>query len=139
MTLTLEASAEVALATGTHAALLVLRASSKDPLAVVLQVCVDADTVEWVFARDLLVLGLHAPTGEGAVRVRTVRSRGDNSRLVEVLLRGREGCARVSVAHQDVTRFLALSDDVVRGAQSGRLLSLDLERELRDLLRDGDL
>jgi hypothetical protein len=139
VTLSLDTAAEVALATGTVAASVRLSASSADPLAVTVRIRTAADAVDWVFARDLLTLGLHEPVGDGAVRVRTVQRRGAPGACVEVLLRGREGSARLDLAHRDVGRFLELSEAVVRGEQSGRLLSLSLERELRDLLRDGDL
>lgn len=139
VTLVLEAPAEVALATGTVPARVRLSATSSDPLAVTVHISTAVDAVDWVFARDLLVLGMHGPTGDGAVRVRPVQHRGERGVHVEVLLRGCEGSARLDLNHRDVTRFLELSEEVVRGEQSGRLLSLSLERELRDLLRDGDL
>jgi hypothetical protein len=115
----------------------VLSASSTDPLAVALQIRVEGNVVKWVFGRDLLVLGLHTPTGEGAVRVMTAKRR-DSMPLVDVLVRGSEGTARLTLYRSDVVRFLELSDPVVRGEQTRQLLNLDLERELRDLLRDNE-
>lgn len=135
--LSLQAPAEVALATGTRPARVVLSASSADPLAVTVQIRVEGNVVKWVFGRDLLVLGLHTPTGEGTVRVMTAKRRASTP-LVDVLLRGREGTARLTLCRSDVVRFLELSDPVVRGEQTRQLLNLDLERELRDLLRDNE-
>jgi hypothetical protein len=115
----------------------ILSASSTDPLAVTAQIRVEGNVVKWVFGRDLLVLGLHTPTGEGAVRVTTAKRR-TSMPLVDVFLQGGEGTARLTLYRSDVVRFLELSDPVVRGEHNRQLSNLDLERELRDLLRDNE-
>ena len=135
--LSLQAPAEVTLATGTMQARVLLSASSTDPLAVTAQIRVEGSVVKWVFGRDLLVLGLHTPTGEGVVRV-TAAKRRASVPLVDVFLQGSEGTARLTLYRSDVVRFLELSDPVVRGEHNRQLLNLDLERELRDLLRDNE-
>lgn len=135
--LSLQAPAEVTLATGTMQAQVLLSASSTDPLAVTAQIRVEGSVVKWVFGRDLLLLGLHTPTGEGVVRVTTAKRRA-SIQLVDVFLQGSEGTARLTLHRSDVVRFLELSDPVVRGEYNRQLLNLDLERELRDLLRDNE-
>lgn len=54
-----------------------LRYDTADPYAVHATFHTGAEeTVEWVFARDLLAEGLHRPTGTGDVRVWPSRSHG---------------------------------------------------------------
>lgn len=110
-----------------------LAARSLDPLAVRLTVDADDGPVHWVFARELLVRGLTGATGEGDVRVRPHPHPARRS-MVEVVLSGEEGFARLFLARASVNHFLVSSDAFTRGEFSEDLLVEDLEAALDEIL-----
>ncbi|MEV7601309.1 SsgA family sporulation/cell division regulator [Kitasatospora sp. NPDC089797] len=81
----------------------------------------------WSLSRDLLLAGLHTPSGEGDVHV----SPFDDTRLL-IALAGAEGVALLAAPSAAVADFL---DRTVRlvppGQEQGRI---DWDRDLRDLL-----
>ena len=93
-----------------------LRYDTADPYAVHATFHTGAEeTVEWVFARDLLAEGLHRPTGTGDVRVWPSRSHGQG---VEALL---EAPARA------LESFLKRTDAAVPPGTEHRHFDLDTE------------
>lgn len=123
---------------------LVLRYDSDDPYAVVLEFPrpsveepdgggpdADAAPVSWRVSRDLLFEGLHAPAGEGDIRL--VPREGLRT---EVGFRNRNGAAVVQVDTAELTAFLdATADAVRRGDEHRHLL---LPGTLEDFLRMTD-
>ena len=115
-----------------------LGARSLDPLAVRLGVDSEDGSVNWVFARDLLVRGLHSAVGEGSVRVRPCPHASRRS-MLEVVLEGGAGFARLLLPRGPVAHFLDSSDAFTHGELSDELLSKDLTAELADILAsEGD-
>jgi hypothetical protein len=110
-----------------------LGARSLDPLAVRLGVDSQDGPVNWVFARELLVRGLHDPAGEGAVRVRPCPHPSRRA-MVEVVLEGGDGFARLLLPRGPVAHFLDSSDAFTHGELSEELLANDLEESLAEIL-----
>ncbi|GAB2768698.1 SsgA family sporulation/cell division regulator [Streptomyces daliensis] len=109
-----------------------LRYDGGDPLAVRLVFPADASLdgaeVTWAFARDLLIEGLRAPSGDGDVHVWPC---GPDRTVIE--LRSPEGVALLEFRSADLRHFLLRSYDVV--APGKEPLRLGLERGLAALLR----
>ena len=101
-----------------------LRYDGADPLAVRLVFAPDASLdgteVAWVFARALLSEGLHAPAGEGDVRV---WPRGGGHTVIEMV--SEEGVAVVEFDSAELRRFLLRTYDAVPEGQEHRRLDLD--------------
>jgi hypothetical protein len=110
-----------------------LCARSLDPLAVRLGVDSEDGSANWVFARDLLVRGLHSTAGEGSVRVRPCPHASRRS-MLEIILDGGTGFARLLIPKGSVTHFLDASDAFTYGELSDEILSKDLTDELADIL-----
>jgi hypothetical protein len=108
-----------------------LRYSASDPYAVRAVFSGDGMEVEWVFARELLRIGLTRPTGDGDVH--TWPSWGTGQReLVMISLTSPDGQAVLEGGADDIRRFLDQTVAVVPiGKESGHL---DLDAELRRLL-----
>jgi hypothetical protein len=116
--------------------------SSEDPYAIRVAFQVGADeSVEWVFARDLLSRGLEGRTGLGDVRVWPAdvqedpdtgarrRARG----VLNIELSSPFGQARFEAPVRDVANFL---DRTYRVVPAGRESSfVDVEAELAAILR----
>ena len=82
-----------------------LRYDTADPYAVHATFHTGAEeTVEWVFARDLLAEGLHRPTGTGDVRVWPSRSHGQG--VVCIALSSPEGEALLEAPARALESFL---------------------------------
>lgn len=115
-----------------------LGARSLDPLAVRLGVDSQDGTTNWVFARDLLVRGLHECTGEGAVQVRPCPHPSRRA-MLEIVLEGGAGFARLLLPRGPVAHFLDSSDAFTHGELSQELLVKDLAAELAEILSpEGD-
>ena len=110
-----------------------LGARSLDPLAVRLGVDVADGPVHWVFARELLVRGLRTAAGEGHVRVAPCAHRSRRS-MVEVVLEGDDGFARLLLPRGPLAHFLEASDAFTRGDVCEEILESDLEDALEDIL-----
>lgn len=89
------------------------------------------ETVEWVFARDLLATGVHRPAGQGDIRVWP--SAGSGGRTVYVSLTSPDGQALLEAPGQALVAFLQRTYDVVPAGEETR--HLDLDSELDALLR----
>jgi hypothetical protein len=95
-----------------------------DPYAVTVVFHRVGHDVEWVFGRDLLIRGLHEPSGEGDVHL--FPSVGPDGRAVVVLeLRSPDGTALVEAPSRDVMGFLARTTHVVWPGTEAEYLALD--------------
>lgn len=94
-----------------------LRYDTADPYAVHATFHTGAEeTVEWVFARDLLAEGLHRPTGTGDVRVWPSRSHGQG--VVCIALSSPEGEALLEAPARALESFLKRTDAAVPPVRS---------------------
>jgi hypothetical protein len=91
------------------------------------------EPVEWIFARELLTMGIDGRQGNGDVRVWP--SSGTQGDLVlNLVLSSPYGQAHFEASTGEVSDFLRRAYQVVpAGQESGHL---DLESELTDLLRE---
>lgn len=89
----------------------------------------DADRVRWAFARDLLAAGLHAPAGEGDIRVSPV---GED--YVQVYLESDVGASSALLDSAVVATFLV---GIYARVPVGAETLPDLDAELRKLLKEG--
>jgi hypothetical protein len=87
----------------------------------------DGRAPSWTFGRELIAEGMHAPAGEGDVRVWPF-----GSDLVMVELRSDAGSALIAVPVHELRAFLFLSYAEVPPGYEGRYLEMD--RELHDLM-----
>jgi len=101
-----------------------LRYDTADPYAVHATFHTGAEeTVEWVFARDLLAEGLHRPTGTGDVRVWPSRSHGQG--VVCIALSSPEGEALLEAPARALESFLKRTDASVPSAVPEPVLCLE--------------
>ncbi len=91
------------------------------------------DPVEWIFARDLLALGLSHPAGDGDVRVWP--SIGVHSDVLNISLSSPYGQAHFEAPLAAMTGFLLRTFEVVPAGREGEFT--DIQGELNDLLRWG--
>lgn len=89
--------------------------------------------VSWVFARELLILGVDQPTGEGDIRVKPVRV--DNTTWVQLELISPSGQAVLQGTREDVTEFVEASVELLPVGSEWQHLNFDAG--LEQLLRDG--
>lgn len=91
------------------------------------------ETVEWVFARELLVAGLSRAIGEGDVRVWPDRNGSAGS--ISLQLSSPSGCATLSVPRAATVDFLLSTYELVGlGRESEHL---DVDRTVDSLLYNG--
>ena len=103
-----------------------------DPYAIRMAFHVGTDEpVEWIFARDLLAVGLDHPAGEGDVRVwpgaRPYRD------VLHIALSSPFGQAQFEAPLAALTGFLLRTFEVVPAGREGEFT--DIDGELNDLLR----
>jgi hypothetical protein len=89
------------------------------------------DPVEWLFARDLLAVGMQTPVGDGDVRVWPAPP-GDRD-VLNISLSSPFGQAHFEASLTPVTGFLRRTYEVVPLGRESDFI--DLEGELRDLNR----
>lgn len=108
--------------------------SGGDPYAVRMAFHVGRDEpVEWIFARDLLAVGLSAPCGEGDVRTwPSASAAGDGETVLNILLSSPFGRAHFEAPMTAVTEFLRRTYDAIPAGQEAD--NLDIEGELDSLL-----
>ncbi|MEU3901676.1 SsgA family sporulation/cell division regulator [Streptomyces sp. NPDC045251] len=103
-----------------------LRYDTADPYAVHADFHTGAeDTVEWVFARELLTAGLHIPAGIGDVQVWPCRSRRLD--ILCIALASEEGEALLHAPARVLEEFLERTEAVVPPGTEHRHLSFDQE------------
>jgi hypothetical protein len=110
-----------------------LRYDTADPYAVHAAFHTGAeDTVDWVFARELLAEGIHRPSGIGDVQVWPARSHGLD--VVCIALTSEEGEALLHAPARVLESFLKRTDAAVPpGKEHGHL---DLDQELSRFLAE---
>lgn len=117
---------------------LIYRAADRYAITAVFNAGTDEET-EWIFARELLVDGLHHSVGIGDVIVWPGPDgphHADNRRRIFIRLRSPEGTALLSMAREDAVAFLEAGEPLAEGAT--RAASADSlsewENELTKLL-----
>ncbi|WP_306971829.1 SsgA family sporulation/cell division regulator [Streptomyces canus] len=115
-----------------------LRYDTADPYAVHATFHTGAEeTVEWVFARDLLAEGLHRPTGTGDVRVWPSRSHGQG--IVCIALGSPEGEALLEAPARALESFLKRTDAAVPPGTEHHHINVDsLTNFLNTVRRSND-
>ncbi|MDX3850815.1 SsgA family sporulation/cell division regulator [Streptomyces sp. AK02-01A] len=102
-----------------------------DPYAVRLSIGAPAARpVNWVFARSLLMEGMHRPTGTGDVLV--IPPHRCHTGLLRVVLRSAAGAALVDIAASAVAAFL--QGTVSRVPPGTESLHIDMDRALAELM-----
>ena len=89
------------------------------------------DDVPWVFARELLMLGLDGPVGEGDVRIWPTQHRGRD--VVRLSLTSPDGAALLEAPAADLLDFLNLTFRICPWGHESE--HLDLDHILDALLR----
>jgi hypothetical protein len=88
------------------------------------------DPVEWIFARDLLAVGMQTPVGEGDVRVWPAPRDRD---VLNISLSSPFGQAHFEAPLAALSGFLMRTFEIVPLGREGDFI--DIENELRDLHR----
>jgi Streptomyces sporulation and cell division protein, SsgA len=103
-----------------------------DPYAIRMAFHVGMDgPVEWIFARDLLAVGMQTPAGEGDVRVWPAPALDQD--VLNISLSSPFGQAHFEVSLAALSDFLLRTFEVVPLGREGDFI--DIEGELRDLHR----
>jgi hypothetical protein len=109
-----------------------LRYRGDDPYAIRMSFHVGMeDPVEWLFARDLLAVGMHTHAGEGDVRVWPGPADGQD--VLNIALSSPFGQAHFEASLPALSAFLMRTFEVVPLGREGDFI--DIEGELRDLHR----
>jgi hypothetical protein len=90
------------------------------------------DGVSWVFARELLTLGVHRPAGDGDVRVWPASATAD---VLFLHLRAPSGEALFELSRATLSAFLRETEVLVPAGSEAA--ALDLDDELAALLSNG--
>lgn len=106
----------------------------RDPYAVTAGFAVGDTPIVWTFARDLLVNGLHEPTGDGDVHVWPAVDESGVP-VVALELNSPDGSALLQIRSSEVERFLSRSLRSVPRGQEGE--HLDLDGLIRRMLATG--
>jgi hypothetical protein len=97
---------------------------ARDPYATVAEFHTTKGAVRWVFARELLRLGMFEPTGDGDVHIwPSVDKRGTAVMVIE--LSSPQGEALLQAETQDVSEFLRSTETVVPVGSEGDRLDID--------------
>ncbi len=105
--------------------------SAEDPYAIRMAFHVGTDEpVEWIFARDLLAVGLEGPAGEGDVQVWPAYE--DGREVLNIALSSPFGEAHFETARSSTAAFLARTYEVI--APGHETDYVDVDAELDELL-----
>ena len=105
--------------------------SGSDPYAVRMAFHVGTDEpVEWIFARDLLAVGLEGPAGEGDVQVWPSEDQGRE--LLNLALSSPFGEAHFEAPRSSTAAFLARTYEVIAAGEESNFV--DVDTELDELL-----
>ena len=109
-----------------------LRYDPSDPYAVTATFRTgQGEGVSWVFARELLAVGLHRPIGDGDVQVSPGHRGGE--RVAEISLRSPDGSALLHAPANDLVVFLGRTYTTVPdGTETDHL---DIDRELERMMQ----
>jgi hypothetical protein len=103
----------------------------RDPFAVCAAFAGDGTTIDWVFARDLLIEGLRTPAGEGDVHVWPASGGPEDHVLISLC--SPDGRAVLEANAQDLRSFLDRTVDLVPVGRESE--HVDIDAELAALLR----
>lgn len=102
--------------------------TADDPYAVKVAFHVGEDEpVEWIFARELLTVGVVRPVGEGDVRIWPAK--GDTERTVNIALSSPFGHAQFDAPLSPLAEFLHRTYEIVPAGGEGDFIDLDAEIE----------
>jgi hypothetical protein len=105
--------------------------SAEDPYAIRMAFHVGTDEpVEWIFARDLLAVGLEGPAGEGDVQVWPTDDHGRE--LLNIALSSPFGEAHFEAPRNSTASFLGRTYEVIAPGQESEFV--DVDTELDELL-----
>jgi Streptomyces sporulation and cell division protein, SsgA len=105
--------------------------SADDPYAIRMAFHVGTDEpVEWIFARDLLAVGLEGPAGEGDVHVWPESE--DGRELLNIALSSPFGEAHFEAPRSSLAAFLSRTYEVI--APGDESDNIDVDAELDELL-----
>lgn len=107
---------------------------STDPYAVCVTFRVHGDTLDWLFARTLLISGLHEPVGVGDVEISPCHR--DAANTVQITLKARHAYAVLEAPTLVVADFLKRTCAAVPLGTEHR--HLDLDELVSWLVRDTD-
>ncbi|WP_017605924.1 SsgA family sporulation/cell division regulator [Nocardiopsis alkaliphila] len=101
--------------------------SADDPYAIRVAFHTGEDSpVEWIFARELLTVGIVRPVGEGDVRVWPSKDES-GERSVSIALSSPFGQAEFDTQVPPLAEFLHRTYEIVPAGQEGRFVDLDQE------------
>lgn len=108
--------------------------TARDPYAVRMSFHVGTDEpVEWIFARDLLAVGMVEPAGEGDVRVwPSPPEDGEDDQVLNIALSSPFGKAHFEAPMAPMAEFMRRSHEVIPVGREGEFF--DLGGELDSLL-----
>ncbi|GLU48085.1 SsgA family sporulation/cell division regulator [Nocardiopsis ansamitocini] len=102
--------------------------TADDPYAIKVAFHVGEDEpVEWIFARELLTVGIVREVGEGDVRVWPAA--GEGERIINISLSSPFGEAQFDAAISPLAEFLHRTYEIVPAGQEGDYVDLDAEIE----------
>jgi hypothetical protein len=105
--------------------------SAEDPYAIRMAFHVGADEpVEWIFARDLLAVGLEGPAGEGDVQVWP--GEAEDGEVLNIALSSPFGEAQFEAPRDSTAAFLTRTYEVVAPGHESEYV--DVDGELDELL-----
>jgi hypothetical protein len=105
--------------------------NAEDPYAIRMAFHVGSDEpVEWIFARDLLAVGLEGPAGEGDVQVWPTDDHGRE--LLNIALSSPFGEAHFEAPRASTAAFLSRTYEVISAGNESEYI--DVDAELDDLL-----
>jgi hypothetical protein len=108
-----------------------LHYSAEDPYAIRMSFHVGTDEpVEWIFARDLLAVGLEGPAGEGDVQVWPADEQGHE--LLNIALSSPFGEAHFEAPRSSTAGFLSRTYEVIAPGHESDYV--DVDSELDELL-----
>lgn len=102
-----------------------LRYCASDPYAVTVAFRGDGLSVEWVFARDLLLEGLSGPAGKGDVHISPATRAGTDA--VSIWLSSPDGQAVLEADRVDLAAFLDRTTSLVPAGREHEHIDLDAE------------
>lgn len=109
----------------------ILSYNVKDPYAVTASFTTAGTTVQWVFARSLLAVGVHEPVGEGDVHVwPSLNALGQAVTVIE--LSSPEGEALIQARSDEVCEFLRRAEGLV--ALGTETTYIDIDEAISKLL-----
>ncbi|MDS1269587.1 SsgA family sporulation/cell division regulator [Lipingzhangella sp. LS1_29] len=100
--------------------------TAEDPYAIKVAFHVGEDEpVEWIFARELLTVGIVRPVGEGDIRVWP--SKGSEERIVNIALSSPFGQAQFDAPMAPLAEFLHRTYEIVPAGEEKDFVDLDAE------------